>query len=515
MPDRKQAKGPSRKTLGLIAGVLAFLAILLAPTPDGLSPEGHKTAAVAALMICWWISEAVNIGVTGFLPLVLLPLLGVDSSQAVSANFGNHLIFLFIGGFIIANAMEAWNLHKRIALSMIDRFGSRPKPMVLGFMVTSAVLSMWISNTATTMMLLPMAMAVVNQLAPSAQVVGASTSADASRIARDTFGTVLLLGIAYAASIGGIGTIVGSPTTVAFLGFAEEFVADVEPIAFLQWSLVCLPIIAVFLPLTWLYLCRFGAGMSLSNIHFVSSQQVIRRELDALGPMSTPERRVLIVASLTGVLWVSRVPLDIGAIRIPGWSQMFAESAFVHDSTVAMLMAVLLFLLPASQPGKGVRLLAWRQAAIGIPWNIVFLVGGGFALAAGITDSGLAAWIGSALGALEGMPSWVLVMAICLLTTVMTETTSNVATVLMLSPAVAAMASEIGVHPYLLLTPMAVTASFAFTMPVATPPNAIIFSSGWIGMSRMFRAGVALDLLGLAIVPVVIFTLGASVFGFG
>lgn len=507
--------GSRRRTIGLATGVVGFMLVLLLPAPDGLGPDAQKTAAVAVLMISWWISEAVHIGVTGLVPIVLFPVLGVFSSGEISAHYGNHLMFLFIGGFIIAHAMEAWNLHRRIALTMIARFGSSPRPMVLGFMTTSALLSMWISNTATTMMLLPMAMAVVNQLAGSAEIHNGPSGAKASVVAKDVFGCVLLLGIAYSASIGGIGTIVGSPTTVAFLGFVAETLPDLPAITFAGWSMLCIPIAAVFVPLTWLYLCRFGAKLPLSRIRFLESQDLIRKELTDLGPISVPEKRVLIIAATTGFLWIFRAPLDVGALYIPGWSQLFPVAGHIHDSTVAMSMAVLLFLVPSGRSGQVGRLLRWKQAAAGIPWGVVFLLGGGFALAASITQSGLAAWLGSALGVLQGVPGWVLVVAICVLTTAMTETTSNVATVLMLSPAVAAMAGEIGVHPYVVLIPMAVTSSFAFTMPVATPPNAIIFSSGWITIPQMFRAGVILDLVGLAIVPVAVYTLATGMLGLG
>lgn len=504
----------SRQSVGLAAGVIGFLAVLALPESGGLEPNAQKAAAIAILMICWWITEAVHIGVTGLVPLVLFPLLGVESSRGISAHYGNHLVFLFVGGFVIANAMEAWNLHRRIALNMISWFGSRPRPMVLGFMITTAVLSMWISNTSTTMMMLPMAMAIVNQLADSAEIRGMPAGApETASTVRDTFGCVLLLGIAYAASIGGIGTIVGSPTNVAFLGFASESFPDLPVVGFVQWSAVCLPIIVVFLPLTWLYLCRYGTSIPLSAIRFTSSQDVIRRELVAMGPMSAAERRVLTVAAITGLFWIFRAPIELGAFYIPGWSQAFPVPNHIHDSTVAMAMALLLFVLPSGQADGG-RILQWKGAAQGIPWGIVFLLGGGFALAGGITNSGLAASVGSALGALEGWPSWALVVAICLLTTVVTETTSNVATVLMLSPVIGAMGGEIGVHPYLLLIPMAVTSSFAFTLPVATPPNAIIFSSGWVGIPQMARAGIALDALGVMVVPIAVYLLGSRLLGF-
>ncbi len=502
--------------MGLWAGLAGFALVLLLPTPAAMGAAAHKTAAVAVLMICWWVTEAVHIGVTGLVPLAALPLLGVESSQAVSARYANHLIFLFIGGFVIAQGMERWDLHRRIALSIIAKFGSKPRPLVLGFMIATAILSMWISNTATTMMLLPMAMAVVNQLVTSAEVRGVTGKGAPEGVAREAFGSVLLLGIAYAASIGGIGTVVGSPTNVAFLGFAAEALPGLPQVSFAQWSMVCLPVVVVFLPVTWLYVCRFGARVPLSAIRFGQSQGVVRAQLASMGAMTVPQKRVLIVAAATAILWIFRAPLEIGALHIPGWSGVFPQPGSIHDSTVAMAMALLLFAVPSGAvPGEGNgRLLAWREAARGTPWGIVFLIGGGFALAGAITGSGLAGWIGKSLAVLEGLPEWLIVICVCVLVTVLTETTSNVATVLMLSPVIAAMSSELGVNPYLLLMPMAVTASFAFALPVATPPNAIIFSSRWITIPQMARAGIALDVMGLLIVPVAIYGLGSRLFVF-
>ena len=507
-----------RRNIGLAVGLIGFAALLLMPQPGGMEPVAQRTAAVAFLMAAWWISEAAHIAVTALLPLVLFPALDILSSRAVSAHYANHIIFLFLGGFIIAIAMEKWNLHRRIALATIARVGSEPHSLLLGFMVAAAFLSMWISNTATTMMMLPIAMAVVNQLAGMAEITGVDTQQEAESLTRENFGLVLLLGIAYAASVGGIGTIVGSPTTVAFLGFASEHFPDQPPIGFVPWSVVCIPIVVVFLPLTWVYLCRFGAELPLSAIKFRGSQSVIRDELKKLGRITPAERLVLMVSAATALLWITRSPLDLEWFTVPGWSGLLLDSSDVHDSTVAVGMAVLLFLLPADLLGRGSAdgfAMDWKTAAERMPWGIVFLIGGGFALAAGISGSGLAAWIGSQLGALKGTPVWLLVLVTCLLSTALTEATSNVATVLMFSPIVAAMAAEVGVHPYLLLIPVAVMASFAFTLPVATPPNAIVFSSGWITIPKMFRAGIALDLLGLVVVPAMVYLLGARIFGFG
>jgi sodium-dependent dicarboxylate transporter 2/3/5 len=510
----------SRRRIGVFAGLAVFGVLLLMPTPQGMSAAAQSMAAVALLMAIWWITEATHIAVTALLPLPLFPLLGIMPSSAVAEQYTNHIVFLYVGGFIIALAMEKWDLHRRVALATIAQFGTRPERLVLGFMVATAFLSMWISNTATTMMMLPIATAVARQLAElAASETGRPEGA--ARQVESTFGLVLLLGIAYSASIGGIGTIIGSPTNIAFLGFVQREFPNERPIAFLDWSLMCVPIVIVFLPIAWLYLCRFGAGVSLSSFRF-GGQEVIDAERHRLGLMTGPEKAVLAVASTTALLWIFREPLELGAFRVPGWSGLFANPALLHDSTVAMAMGILLFLVPVNLTGgkqwKGRRerfLMDWGTVQNGIPWGIVLLFGGGFALATGIDQTGLDEWIGSQLAVLKGTPVWVLIPATCLLAALLTETTSNIATVLMLSPVLAATAVEIGVHPYLLLIPAAVMASFAFMLPVATPPNAIVFSSGWITIPQMFRAGFVLDLIAMAVVPTMVYFLGSAVIGLG
>ena len=504
-----------RQRIGLALGLALFAAILLGPNPDGMSAAARRTAAVAALMAVWWITEAAPIAVTALLPLALYPALDIMPSRQVGPHYGNHIIFLFLGGFIIAIAMEKWNLHRRVALGTISLFGTRPDRLVLGFMCSTAFLSMWISNTATTMMMLPIAAAVVNQMAGMARMEGV-TPEEAPARARSTFGLILLLAIAYSASVGGIGTLIGSPTTVAFIGFAQERFPNEPPIAFTDWSLMCLPIIVTFLPIMWLYLCRFGADMPLSRIRFSADQDIIAEQRRKLGPMRQPEKVVLFVASLTSFLWIFRRPLDLGAVVVPGWSSAFSTPGSLHDATVAVAMAILLCLLPA-RPDNGAKrqfIIDWPTIQKGVPWGIVILLGGGFALAAGMQESGLAAWLGSRLTIAGALPVWALALLTCLLSTLLTEATSNIATVLMISPVLAATAVEIGVHPYLLLIPAAVISSFAFMLPVATPPNAIVFSSGWVTIPRMFRAGVVLDIISLAIVPLAVYVVGSWIFPF-
>jgi sodium-dependent dicarboxylate transporter 2/3/5 len=477
-------------------------------------------AAVAVLMAAWWITEAVDIAVTALLPLALFPMLDIMPSGKVAPHYADHIIFLFMGGFIIALGMEKWDLHRRIALQTIRRVGAQPGRLILGFMAATALLSMWISNTATTMMMLPIATAVVAQLAELASIDG-DRDENTSETVKHTFGLVLLLGIAYSASVGGIGTIIGSPTNVAFLGFAQERFPDQPPITFLQWSLMCVPIVIVFIPICWLYLCRYGTTIPIGRIRFSGGQDVVGRELEMMGPMSAPERKVLIVSSITAFLWVFRQPIEIGHLTIPGWSRLFPNPGGIHDATVAMAMAVLLCLLPVNAKGgmewRGAwqnRVMDWQTAARGMPWGIIFLLGGGFALAGGIEGTGLAKWLGEQLSVLKGTPVWILVPLSCLFAVTLTETTSNVATVLMISPVIAATAVEIGVAPYLLLIPAAIISSFAFMLPVATPPNAIVFSSGWVTIPKMFRAGLMLDLIALFIVPAMVYALGSMVLSF-
>lgn len=503
------------KTIGLWAGIAAFSLLQVLPPLEGLSPIGMRMAAVAALMAIWWITEATHIAVTALLPLALFPLLGIMKSPAVAANYSNHLVYLYLGGFIIALAMEKWDLHKRIALLTIRRVGTRAERLVLGFMATTAFLSMWISNTATTMMFLPVTMAVVNQLAESATVRGVAPE-KAPALVRSEFGSVLLLGVAYAASIGGVGTVIGTPTNVAFVGFASQRFPELPPISFLDWLLLGFPLVVVFLPIAWLYLCRFGAKFPISHISFATSATVIDEELAALGPMKPEEKRVLVVASATALLWIFREDIALGSFRIPGWSGWMPYPDFLHDATVAMLLAIVLCVWPVRRragdsPGGASVLIDWPTIQRGVPWGVVLLFGGGFALAHGLETSGLAAWIGQGISGLKGMPIWILFPAVCIFAVVMTEMTSNVATVLMIIPILAEAAVQLGIHPYLLMIPATIIASFAFMLPVATPPNAIVFSSGWITVPRMFKAGIVLDAVALVVIPLMVFWLGRVV----
>ncbi len=500
----------TKTRLGLIAGLVVFLLALYGPTPEGMTDATQKTAAVALLMAIWWLTEAVNIAVTSLLPIALFPLLGILSAQDVATPYANHIVFLYIGGFIVALAMERCNLHKRLALHTIKRVGSEPSRLVLGFIVATTFISMWISNTATTMMMLPIALAVIDQLAGLSELDG-KRDAETQQQVKQSFSIIVLLGIAYSASVGGVGTIIGSPTNVAFLGFLSETYPQMPEITFVEWMMLTMPIVILFTPISWAYLCRYAGDFPLSRVRFHGSSDVIKAELENLGVMRREEKTVAVVASATALLWIFRNPIEAGAVVVPGWAQLFESSSMLQDSTVAMVMAMLLFILPSGSEGK--RLMDWETVSRGMPWGVVFLFGGGFALADAISASGLADWIGSQMSILDGLPGWLLVAISCLIAVSLTELTSNVATVLMLSPIIAATASQIGVEPYLMLIPSAIMASFAFMLPVATPPNAIVFSAGTITIGRMFRVGAALDFIALLIVPMMIYWLGGRLLG--
>jgi sodium-dependent dicarboxylate transporter 2/3/5 len=313
-----------------------------------------------------------------------------------------------------------------------------------------------------------------------------------------------------------VGTLIGTPTNVAFVGFASQRFPDLQPITFLDWLLIGFPLVVVFLPITWWYLCRYGAEIPISRIQFGASSNVIEQELAALGPMKPQEKRVLLVGSATALLWIFREDIVVGSFRLPGWSNWLPYPDFIHDATVAMLFAIVLCVWPAGRkdnesPAERRVLIDWNTIQHGVPWGVVLLFGGGFALAQGLEVSGLAAWIGGGISALKGLPVWVLFPIACVFAVLMTEMTSNVATVLMLMPILAEAATQLDVHPYLLMIPATIIASFAFMLPVATPPNAIVFSSGWITVPRMFKAGTALDLIALVIIPTMMYLLGSTV----
>ncbi|MDH3257316.1 MAG: SLC13 family permease, partial [Nitrospinota bacterium] len=419
----------------------------------------------------------------------------------------NHLVFLFMGGFMIALAMEKWNFHKRIALVIIRFIGTSPSQIILGFMVATAFLSMWISNTATTMMMLPVAMAVVKQIASQATIKGERNASTRHKVERH-FGLALMLGLAYSASIGGVGTLIGTPPNIVFAGFYKNLFPDQPGITFLQWMVVALPIVFIFLPLVWMYLCRWVSRVPIRDIEVEDGAKgMIDEELQALGPMQRAEKFVAVIFLMTALLWIFRKPIELGSVMIPGWSSLFSWGSYIHDSTVAMFMGIVLMLVPLGYPRGMERegkleyfALDWKTVQKKLPWGILLLFGGGFALASGFRSTGLDVWIGQQLTGIQSLPLWMIILTLCLGITFLTEVTSNTATATMILPVIAGAAVMMDTHPLLLMIPVTLSASFAFMMPVATPPNAIVFGSGWVTVPQMSRAGLILNFIGAALI---------------
>ena len=482
------------------------------PLPDGMTESAQHMFAVVALMAIWWVGEGISLAVTALLPLVLFPLLGILPSKQVAPNYANHLIFLFLGGFMIALAMEKWNFHKRLALWIISVMGTEPKRIVLGFMMATAFLSMWISNTASTMMMLPVAMAVVRQIALDASLNG-NRNFDSQKKIENGFGLVLMLGLAYSASIGGVGTPIGTPPNIVFAGFYKNLYPDNPEVSFFQWMILAIPIVLVFIPITWIYLCRFVLPFPINQIEGGESR-IIQKELDELGSMNQAEKIVATVFCFTAMLWIFRRPIMIGEWILPGWSNLFENPKFLHDSTIAMTMGLLLLVAPVNGT-KGLILngktewfaLDWKTVQSKTPWGTLILFGGGFALASGFGVSGLDKWIGSKLTGVSDWPLWMTVLTICLVVTFLTELTSNTATTTMILPILGMAAISATVHPLYFMVPATLAASFAFMLPVATPPNAIVFGSGWVSIPKMSKAGLILNLIGAGIITTAVLVL--------
>lgn len=499
-PPKPENQRPGlTKRCGLWLGMAAFFAVLMFTNLDPDNPLVTRMAAVAVLMAIWWITEAIPLAATSLVPLVAFPLLGLMKGKDTAPIYVNYIIFLFVGGFMIALAMEKWNLHKRIALWIIRTVGGGPNRLVLSFMIASAFLSMWISNTATAIMMLAIGLAIIKE---QEAVFGHERM--------HNLNIALLLGIAYGSSIGGIATLVGTPPNLSFVRIFEQTFPKAEAISFGQWILFGLPLSILMLLITWLLLTqvffRSPADLRLSR-------EVVVKEYRALGKISFAESCVLTVFTCTALLWVFREDLNVGGFTLPGWSRLIPNAPFIDDGTVAIGMALTLFFIPSRARGEDAspRLLG-AGVFRDIPWHVVLLFGGGFALASGIGTSGLSAWIGQHFEALAGASPLVMTATVCGIMTFLTELTSNTATTEMALPILSSVAVAMKTHPLLLMIPATLSASFAFMMPVATPPNAIVFSSGHIRMLDMVKIGLALNLIGVIVLTALFLTLGETVF---
>ncbi|MFI8777186.1 SLC13 family permease [Brachybacterium paraconglomeratum] len=502
------------RRLGLAVGLVAALLIYLVMPAD--APHAAKlTAATAVLMAVWWMTEALPIPATALVPLVVFPVLNPEVGfDDVGASYGNNIIFLFMGGFMLALAMQRWNLHKRIALAIVGAIGTSPALLILGFMIATGFISMWVSNTATAVMMLPIGVSVlvlVNRLrledaAGKGEEPGEGVDPDleaegsagtASSAVRSRFGTALMLGIAYAASIGSLATIIGTPPNALLAAhMSQEFGVT---IGFGRWMVVGAPIAVVFLLIAWLLLTKVIFKPEISEIP--GGAELIREERRGLGRISSGEVRVLSVFVLAALSWVF-IPLI--------WQIAGAGDPPIGDAGIAMVVALLLFVLPAGA-ARGVRLLDW-DAAVKLPWGVLLLFGGGLALSAQFSSSGLTEWIGEVTAGIGGLPVVLIVAIVAAGILFLTELTSNTATAATFLPVATAVAVGIGVDPMLLAIPVALAATCAFMLPVATPPNAIAYGSGYVRIPQMASAGLWLNLIGIVLISATTMTLAVWVF---
>ena len=443
-------------------------------------------------MALWWLTEPVPLAATSLLPIVLFPLLGVRSAKDAAAPYANELVFLFLAGFLLAAALEKWNAHSRIAYSIVAGIGGGARRVVFGVMLATGFVSMWISNTATAAMMYPIALAV-------GALFGAGRDADATR-------TALMLGVAYAASIGGMATLIGTPPNLIFAGATKELAG--RPVGFAEFLLVGLPIAAVLLPLTWALLV-FGLFRGTVDLGPDATRE-LRERRAALGPLRGGEVRTVVVFLVTVVAWLMRETKEMGAVTLPGLSEV---APGMTDASVGLAGALLLFVVPDRDPRAGGRpLLTWREAR-DVPWDVLLLFGGGLSLAAAMESSGLAGWLAGGLGGLAGAPRLVVYAAFAGLVLLLSELASNTAVAAMMMPIAAALAPAVNEPPIALMLVAALAASTGFALPVATPPNAIVFGSGQVSVRQMARAGVLLDVLALAVIVAAVALLYPIVFG--
>ncbi|WP_338748736.1 SLC13 family permease [Janibacter alittae] len=512
-PGERAEDQPQRATRtrrwGMLAGVVGALLVYWL-MPGDAPAAARVTAGTAVLMGIWWMTEAIPIPATALIPLVVFPVVGGADIADVGASYGSDIIFLFMGGFILALAMQRWNLHRRIALVTVRAMGTNPAMVIAGFMVATGFLSMWVSNTATAVMMLPIGVSVLMlvvgledepDLADAARAEaggGDTTEAKGENppeqaVLKTNFGSALMLGIAYAASIGSLGTIIGTPPNTLLVGYLSKN-HDID-IGFGQWMLVGVPLSVVFMVICWFLLTKVIFRPEIDEIP--GGRSLMSRELDKLGPMSTGEKGVLTIFVLAAASWVG-VPL------------IWPDNTPISDAGIAMVVAVVLFLLPAGA-ARGVRLLDW-ESAVQLPWGVLLLFGGGLALSGQFESSGLTEWIGDQAKGLDGVPVILLVVIFGAAIIFLTELTSNTATAATFLPVAGGVALGLDLDPMLLAIPVALAATCAFMLPVATPPNAIAFGSGYVTIPQMMKGGIWLNLIGLALVTVTVMTLAVWVF---
>ncbi len=466
------------KRIGLGLGPLLAAIMLLAGAPEGLSSGAWATGALMVWMAIWWATEPIPIPVTSLLPLLILPLVGAASAKEVGAGYAHHIVLLLLGGFIVALTIERWNLHKRIALNIVSVVGASPLSLIAGFMAATALLSMWISNTATTLMMVPIAL----------------SAAAALKDESGKFVVALLLGVCYAASIGGVATPIGTPTNLIAMDWLQRETGS--SISFPQWMAFGIPAVLILVPAAWWSVTR-GLGTFKDG---AAAVERVRLDKQGLGKMTEPERRVAIIFALVAMLWVSRL-WTFGFAESQGWSALGVVNNAQGDMMIAIFGALLVFLVPAGAETNR-ALLKWEEA-VKLPWGVLLLFGGGIALGNAVKSTGLSAWIGETLGVLDVLPALAFILIVVALVLFLTELTSNVATMTTLAPILGSLAIATGAAPSSLLAPAAVAASCAFMLPVATAPNAIIYATGEVSISMMMKRGLRLNLIAIAVITAI------------
>ncbi|WP_404446648.1 SLC13 family permease [Sutcliffiella horikoshii] len=483
--QQTQQEGPSKSSkqsnykpaqfVGLLLGPLLFALTLLFFTPDGLSDSAQAVLATTLWIAVWWITEAIPIPVTSLLPLILLPITQAIDGDTVASSYGDPIIFLFLGGFLIALAMERWNLHKRIAILIVSMIGTSPKRIILGFMLATGFLSMWVSNTAAVMMMIPIGTAILYQATANAKKVKQQD------INLKAFEKSIIFGIGFAGTIGGLGTLIGTPPNI-ILAATVKTLYNIE-ISFADWLFFAAPVVIILLFFTWYYLVNFAFPVKFKELP--GGKELIQNERVQLGKMSFEEKAVLSVFIFAAFMWISRT--FIWTDIIPG----------ISDTMIAVLAGVLLFLIPSTNQGG--KLLDWSVSKE-LPWGILLLFGGGLAIATGFKESGLADWVGQQLTILDGMNFLLIVLITTAVVLFLTEITSNTATATMILPILASLALALNVHPFALMVPAAMAANCAFMLPVGTPPNAIIFATEKITIAEMVRAGFWINIFAILVI---------------
>ncbi|UOB18539.1 SLC13 family permease [Abyssalbus ytuae] len=475
-----------KKNIFLIAGPMSFIILQMLKTPEGMPESAFDMLGITLWMAIWWITEAIPIGATALLPIILFPMVGAADLSSTTSSYGHKYIFLYMGGFMLAIAIEKWNLHKRMALHIINLIGTNISKIILGFMVATAFLSMWISNTATSVMMLPIGMSIVAQLKDNP-----ATEKDENLI----FGKALMLAIAYSSSIGGIATLIGTPPNLVLAGFVEEIYG--MEITFWQWAKWGLPITIPLLIFAWLYLTKFVYNFKQKE--FPGGKAEISKLLHQIGPMKKEEKILLWIFSLTAFAWISRS--FILQSFLPG----------IDDTIIAMFSGILLFTIPAGSKNK--TLITWDDA-VKLPWGIILLFGGGMALASGFETTGLAKWLGNQMSLLQGLSLLGLIVVIITSVNFITEVTSNLATTAMLLPVLAPISFSLGINPYILMVAATIAASCAFMLPVATPPNAVVFGSGYLKIPDMVKSGIWMNIFSIAFLAPMVYYVLPLLWGF-